>query len=345
MKAVVITEPDRYELRDLPEPEPGAGHVLVEVAACGMCGTDRHTLAGKNPLVRFPAVPGHEFSGTVAGIGEGVADLELGQAVAVDPSRSCGHCRWCWSGRANLCPEKGGYGSRYPGGFAELAVVERFSCHPLPPGLAVEDGALAEPLACVLHGLDNLGPVTGQRVRVYGAGPIGLLTVAMLRRAGAAGLSVVEPSGRRREAALDLGADAALAPGEEADSELFDVVVDATGVGSVLEGALPRLDRGGRLLLMGVADPAARVSISPFDLNWKELTLVGSMAILNTFERAVEALAEGAVTSESLVSSRLGLDGFGTAMGQLGSPEHLKTLLLPALTAAGAAETESEAGR
>src|SRR4051794_19994251 len=115
MRALQLTAPDTWHIGEVPEPTPQDDEVVIEVAGCGMCGTDLHTIAGGNPLVRFPAIPGHEFGGTVVAVGANVDWLRSGDRVVVDPSRFCGHCEQCLAGRPNLCPEKGGYGSRYPG--------------------------------------------------------------------------------------------------------------------------------------------------------------------------------------------------------------------------------------
>jgi 2-desacetyl-2-hydroxyethyl bacteriochlorophyllide A dehydrogenase len=327
MRAVQLVAAEQLHVADVPEPTPREGEVVLEVAGCGVCGTDLHTVSGGNPLVRFPAVPGHEFGGTVVTLGAGVTWLAVGDRVVVDPSRSCEHCEHCLGGRPNLCPDKGGHGSRFPGGFAEQVAVRATSCVRVPASMPWEVALLAEPLACVLHGVDRLGAATGQDAVVWGAGPIGLLTAVVLRHKGT-DVHVVERSEARRDAAAALGlavvADAAALPGSDAA-----VVVDATGVPAAIEEGFGRLRRGGTLLMMGVASPGSAVSLDPHRINWHELTIVGSMAVQSTFERAVRLLDRIGDQVRPLVTHDVPLESFPDALDLVRSQGALKVLVRP----------------
>jgi NADPH2:quinone reductase len=333
MRAVVIARPGQLSIDELPRPVPAPHEVLVAVAACGLCGTDLHTLDGTNPLARYPCVPGHEFAGRVIEAGPGVPAPAVGDAVAVDPSRSCGVCRECKRGRANLCPDKGGYGSRLPGGFAELVAVDARACEPLPPGVEPRSGALAEPIACMLHAMDRLGPVLGDDALVYGAGPIGVIVAQLLARSGAASVSMVDPSRGR----LD-GLPAAVTASAPSVSHLgraaWDVVVDATGSPAAVADALQRLRPGGRLLIAGVASPGTTVPLAPFDVYRREITIIGTMALVGSFGRAVGLLGDAGMQWPSLVSHWLPLDDFPRAIDLVRAAAGRKVAVVPDGTAA-----------
>ncbi|MFC0531418.1 alcohol dehydrogenase catalytic domain-containing protein [Phytohabitans kaempferiae] len=328
MRALVLNGIQDWSIQEVPEPQARADEVILEVAGCGMCGTDLHTLTGGNKLVRFPAVPGHEFGGTVLSVGREVDWLRAGQRVVVDPSYSCGHCAQCQAGRGNLCPDKGGYGSRFPGGFAQRVAVRARSCVPVPDDLEWNVALLAEPLACVLHGVDRLGATVGRDAIVFGAGPIGLLTAILLRRQGSQ-VSIVESSDFRRAVVARHGFDAVARVPEELPEPSADVTVDATGVPAAIESAFAATRRGGSLLLMGVAHAGATVTLSPHLINWHELTIIGSMAVNNSFHRAVTLLGALATELIGFVTDTVPLDDFGQALDLVTSQRSLKVLVRP----------------
>jgi 2-desacetyl-2-hydroxyethyl bacteriochlorophyllide A dehydrogenase len=312
MKAALITAPGKVGIEDWPRPMLAVGQVLVQVAACGLCGTDLHTLDGTNPLARYPCVPGHEFSGHVIETAPGVRIPAVGDAVSVDPSRSCETCRECKRGRPNLCQDKGGYGSRLPGGLAELVAVNARACEPLPPGIPVRVAILAEPIACMLHAMDKLGPVLGDDALVYGAGPIGVIAAQLLSRAGARSVSVVDPSVDRLDGLPGTISACAVSADEltGGSKDGWDVIATATGAPAAVADALGRLRPGGRLLVAGVAPPGATVTVEPFDLYRREITVIGTMGLVHTFGRATRLLADPQMQWPSLISHWLPLEAF-----------------------------------
>ncbi len=331
MKAILLTEPGCWSLTEVPDPTPAPDEVVVEVAACGICGTDLHTLNGTNPLVRYPVIPGHEFAGTVLAVGPAVTKHKVGDRVAVDPSRSCGACWNCRSGWPNLCPDKGGHGSRVPGGFAQYVAAREESCVSLSTDLPWSAAALAEPLACVLHGIDRIGPALGKSALVYGAGAIGVLAAGLLTRAGGQ-VHVVDPVGGPRHDAARAWGVTDVSAGlnqDDAPDPLWDIVVDATGVPSAMEDGFRRLRRAGTMLLLGVASPDARIELSPYAVNWQELTIVGSMAVRHSFQRAVELLTTMAAPVESIVTHTLPLERFADALQLVKSRDAVKVQIAP----------------
>jgi threonine dehydrogenase-like Zn-dependent dehydrogenase len=259
----------------------------------------------------------------------GAPTFEVGSLVAVDPSLFCGHCQPCRSGRGNLCQNWAAIGDTVAGAFAELVAVPAANVYRLPEGFDGQTGAMVEPLSCAVHGLDRLGSVVGQRVVLFGAGTMGLLLLQLLVTAGAAGVTVVDRVTARLAVASQLGAVATGTSAEDLNGARFDVAVDATGAPSAIEAAMGSLERGGRLLIFGVAPAEAAVRVSPFRVYNDELVIIGSMAVLYSFDQAVDMLARGAVDVRPLVAEPLPLEQFDQALRRARAGEGVKTHVRP----------------
>jgi 2-desacetyl-2-hydroxyethyl bacteriochlorophyllide A dehydrogenase len=309
---------------------PDVNQVVVRVECCGICGTDLHILDGEFPPTPYPITPGHEFAGTVVARGAGVRpDLPVGARVAVDPSLYCGYCRRCRAGRDNLCENWAAIGDTVDGAFAEFVAVPAANAYLLPGHLDAQHGAMAEPLACAVHGLDRLGPVLGDSVVVIGAGTMGLLLLQVLLHAGAGPVAVVDRISERLEVARKLGAAQAVTDADALEGTRFEVAVDATGVPKAIETAYGLLDRGGRMLVFGVSAADAVISVSPFRVYNDEITITGSMAILRSFGLAVDMLASGAVDPRLLLSEPLPLEQFGEAVDRVRRGQGIKWHIRP----------------
>jgi len=330
MRAIVIDRPGTFRVAEVPDPTPGAGEVVVRVEYCGICGTDLHILAGEFPPTPYPITPGHEFAGTVVARGPDVKpDLPIGTRVAVDPSLYCGYCRRCRAGRDNLCENWAAIGDTVDGAFAEFVAVPAVNAYRLPDHVDTQHGAMAEPLACAVHGLRRLGPVFGEPVVVIGAGTMGLLLLQVLLVSGAGPVAVVDRVSERLEVARKLGAEVAVTSAEALEGERFEVAVDATGVPQAIESAIGLLDRGGRLLVFGVSPAEAAIRVSPFRVYNDELTITGSMAILRSFGQAVDLLASGAVDPRLLLSEPLPLEEYGEAVHRVRTGQGIKWHIRP----------------
>ena len=330
MRAIVLDRPGAFRVAEVPDPAPRPAEIVVRVECCGICGTDLHILAGEFPPTPYPITPGHEFAGIVVARGaDAAADLTEGTRVAVDPSLFCGRCRRCRAGRGNLCENWGAIGDTVDGAFAEYVAVPAVSAYRLPPHLDGQYGAMAEPLSCAVHGLRRLGPVLGSSAVLTGAGTMGLLLLQLLLRAGAGPVTVVDRIPARLEVARALGAAATAGDGGALAGERFDVAVDATGVPAAIEAALGLLDRGGRMLVFGVAPAEAAIGVSPFRIDNDELTIVGSMAVLRSFGAAVDLLSSGAVDPRALLAEPLPLAGFGTAVDRVRAGQGIKWHIRP----------------
>lgn len=331
MRAAVITTPGDITVSEVPDPSPGSGEIVVRVGACGVCGTDLHIADGEFPPTPYPIVPGHEFSGEVVALGADVrADVGVGDRVAVDPSLFCGRCAECRRGRGNLCENWGATGDTVDGAFAEYVSVPAAQAYRMPDHLSWSEGALVEPVSCAVHGMQRLGVEVGERVLVVGAGTMGLLIAQLAQRAGGV-VSVVDRNPARLPGAAELGAHATAESVEALDAPPFDVAVDVTGAPPAIEAAFDALRRGGRLQIFGVAAAEARVSLSPFRIYNDEITIVGSMAVLNSYGKALELVGSGAVQVAGLVTDTLPLGRYADALQRVRDGVGLKVHVDPAL--------------
>jgi len=337
MKAVAYSAPGIFEITELPEPEPGPGQVVVRPTLTGVCGTDLHLHAG-GFFARYPLTPGHEITGEVVALGDGVTGLRKEQQVVVDNASPCGHCPECGRGEPLFCRNFTSLGVNAPGGFAERVLTPAnkvFDAERLPADLAV----LAEPLACAIHGMDVLALRPGSDVVMVGCGTTGLLLAQLLIHGGAARLTVAGPTEFKLRLAESYGVDRVL-PVSRHDIEGtiarlrelspcgYDVAIDATGV-SAMVARLPELVRAnGTLLVYGMCGETDRVSWSPYDIFRRQLTVKGSFAQVNCFGRALAMLRSGRIRADKLITHRFGLSEYGAALDVLRSdPSCLKAVV------------------
>ena len=329
MKAAVITDVDSISIETVDDPKPQAGEVVVEVAGCGLCGTDLHILQGEF-APSLPIVPGHEFAGTVGALGNGVSDVVEGDRVAVDPSLYCQECRYCRKGHNNLCERWGAIGVTVQGAAAEYVAVPAANCVVLPDHVTTADAALVEPLACAVRGYDVLRSQLGAQILIYGAGTMGLMMLQLAQRVGAASVDVVDVNADRLPRAARLGASQTSASAADIEPELkWDLVVDATGNQKAIQDGLNRVGAGGTFLQFGVSDYSTRATIEPYKIYNQEITITGSMAILHTFERAAALFAAGVLDPDVFITDRYSLDDYADAIERFKSGQGLKTQVNP----------------
>ena len=340
MRALVVGGPGRAAVTDVPEPVPGPGEVLVEVAAAGICGSDLELLEGRRPAayVSYPVVPGHEWAGRVRATGAGVRDLALGDPVVAEGLRSCGICDRCAEGRTNLCTA--GYaetGFTHPGALAERLVVPAGLVHRLPADRPVEAAALLEPAACVASGLLEAGlPLPGSRVAVVGDGPLGLLALLLLRTVSPSELALVGGRPARSASGPRCGATRVVAATDQDGlaglAGRFDAVVEATNDPAGAAAALALLRRGGTAVLLGISG-AGRPTIDPDTVTLNQLRVQGGFAASRAAWRWVVALyAKGILDPAPLVTHRFDLEDAAAAFTALTAPDGdaVKILVRPA---------------
>jgi threonine dehydrogenase-like Zn-dependent dehydrogenase len=336
VRAAVFEGKGRVAIAERPEPAvTRPDDVVIRIAANGLCGSDLRALATPPEMIYDQGViVGHEFSGTVADVGEEVT-LEPGTHVVVHPNIWCQTCWHCRSGHTNLCDRFVHIGSMRDGGAAELCVVPERMVYRVPDDMSLDLAALAEPLACVLNGTRQASVHPGESVVVLGGGPIGLLYVMLFKAAGAAPLIVSEPVAERARWARELGADEVIDPRAtnlvEAVRDLSggrgaDVVVDS--VGALLSDAVACVRKAGRVFVFGLNERIESV-LRPADLVYREISLSGVYIARGTFPLAVSLLTENDLRFDRLVTHRLELEAFDEAIDLLRTGEAVKALVVP----------------
>ena len=331
MKAVVIEKPNQMTVSRIEDPTPASGEAVIKVEACGICGTDIHVLHGEFAPTHYPIVPGHEFCGEVVAVAPDVRNVKTGDFVAVDPSLFCGKCRQCRLGRFNLCENWNAIGvGSANGACAEFVAVPSANAFRLPPDMPRHWGALVEPLSCAVHGLDQVDLQVAEDYLIYGAGTMGLLLAQLAKDSGAGRVEMVERNPQRHGLAKRLAADRVAVSADELDRpQGWDVVIDATGVVPAIEDGLRRVARGGTFLMFGVANADATATFSPFRVYNDEIKIIGSMAVLHSFERALTLLAKGVIDCESMITNRFPLDKYQGAIDTFLSGSGLKVQVGP----------------
>jgi 2-desacetyl-2-hydroxyethyl bacteriochlorophyllide A dehydrogenase len=336
MRAVVISAPGSFEVTDVADAAPRLGEVLVRVEACGICGTDLHILDGESPLTRYPVIPGHELAGEVVALGDGVvegmAGIARGSRVAIEPNLFCGYCEPCRTGHENLCVNYRAIGVTTAGAMAQYVSVPIAKAYVLPTGMSFREGSLVEPLSCAVRGMHRLQLQSGDSILIVGAGTMGLLLMQLAARGGAAEVVMVDVNARRLALAEQLGANRTYTSIGSALHDRpagFHCVVDATGVAAAMEQAFTAVKRGGKFMIFGVATAEARITLPPFRIYNEEITVLGSMAVLNSFAPALDLLSAGIIDSEAMLTAALPLQDFAQALELVRRGEGVKTQVLP----------------
>lgn len=326
MRAGVIRGKGTFELAEMPDPVPEAGEAVVEIHRCGICGSDVHAyVEGWNYA---PGICGHEWIGTVAAVGGGVTLVSEGDRVAAGVAPGCGTCEECRADLPEYCRVAQSFyaGKRAPknGGFARAMSLAANRLCKLPANLGDDAGAVVEPASVALHGVRRSHLRVGDVATVVGCGPIGLLTLQCARIAGAGHVVAVEPDAGRRERALALGADAAVAPGDELRAHLeqvtgglrADIAFDCAGVPQTLQQSVDMVRRGGSVMMIGVAGGEA--TMVPMRWLAKEVTVQTSM-VFTLDEMAVigDLAVSGRINLEGLVDGTITLDELGSTIDDL----------------------------
>jgi len=320
----------RFTLDDVAEPVAGPGQVVVAVAAAGICGTDVHATQGLFPY-RPPLVLGHEYTGVVHAVGRGVSKRLIGRAVACEPSYGCGTCAECDAGRVSQCPNL----TRL-GGFAQRVAMPAHCAHPLPRGLDPMAGALTEPAACCLAGLESFPMPRGATVLVIGGGIMGLLTMALARRRGATRLILSDPLEERRAIAERLGAGVVIDPAKDnlrdrvmalTKNRGADVVAEAVGKPELVAEAMTLVKPTGVLQLVGVSPKGSEIPLSLWDVHYREIKIVGAFGRGTAFRRALALMPKMRVGR--LITARFPLERIGEAFAHATAGRGAKTVITP----------------
>ena len=325
MKAVILNGKQDVSLGEFTTPELLPGTVKVKVAYCGICGSDIHKYEGKQNTrpIKYPVPLGHEISGVVDAVASDVTDFKVGDRVTVDPNWSCGKCKYCKDGKTSYCENSRGVVK----GMAEFVVSPCENVYHIPTHVTLRNAALAEPLACCLHGIDLLGIRQGEKVALVGYGAIGEIMLALIKSAGAGEIIVVEPNESKRERALEKGATRFVSPlDEEAVNDIcatvcIDRVVECVGNRAAQKTALKIAGKGATVVFFGVSDAAETLDFSVYDAFIKELTIKTSYVNPHTTARAVGLLGSGAIDGDDLIYKDISME---EAIEEIRKPNHIR---------------------
>ncbi|MCF8241699.1 MAG: zinc-dependent alcohol dehydrogenase family protein [Melioribacteraceae bacterium] len=300
---------EEYSLEKLKQ-----GEVLIEVNYCGICGTDFHILNG-NAHAEIPVILGHEYSGTVIDKANDVNNISAGDKVAIDPNIYCGYCRFCRKGLVQFCENHQALGVTLNGGFAEYSIVPSSQIYKLPENSDLSALAFAEPLSCCLRGIHQAEIQPGDSVVIIGGGSIGLMMMQLAKLSGASKIVVIEPVEFKRDMAKKYGADLTLSPVENNIKEIIDefthggsdVAIECVGSSESVELAVNLVNKGGCVVIFGLAQSNEYVNLNLHELFRKEIKIHNSFLNPFTFERAVNLLITGKIDVSRLVSNQIPL--------------------------------------
>ena len=327
MKALVIEQPFQATIREVEYPKPRANEVTIKVERTGICGTDLHIYAGTY-MSSYPLIPGHEFSGVIHEVGLDVSGYAVGDRVSADPNIFCGQCEYCQTRRSNQCTRFAAVGVTRHGSMAEYVRVPANTLIKLPDEMTFQQGAFIEPMACVVYAMNRLQLQAGNRVILFGAGAMGQQLIQAISRSGASELAVVDVSPAKLQLAKQLGATRTVLSGDlsaELADERYDVIVEATGIPSVIQTAFEYMGPAAKYLQFGVADTDVTVPLSPYKLFHNDWIILGSMAVHYTTIPAMRWIQEGRIQVDSLVSQVISLEQAADFFENRKNPDLLKT--------------------
>lgn len=295
MKALVYEGPKIMKMRDLEDPVPNQTEVLIRVEVAGICGSELSGYLGHNALRKPPLIMGHEFSGTIEHVGHHVTRFAKGDRVTANPLISCGNCRDCTNGAAQLCAHRQLIGAHRPGAFAEYVVVPERNVYKLNDHVSFDSGAIVEPFACAVHICKLLEPIPTDRLLIMGAGPIGILVLKAAKIYGVDQITVIDINESRLEIARELGGTTATnLEALGVDGTTFDAAVDAVGLEVTRTHSIESVKPGGKVIFTGLHEESSSLPVNLLIRN--EIKAMGAFAYhSDDFERALHWIGQGRV--------------------------------------------------
>jgi len=339
VKALVYEGPWQMPVREVPDPEPGSGDVIVSVKAVGVCGSDVHGYTGSTGRRIPPMVMGHEFSGVITALGQGVTQHAVGDRVVVQPLITCGTCDNCRAGMSNVCMNRSGLGMMaVDGAYAEAVRVPQGLLYDLPAEVPWEHGALVEPLSIAMHAANQTPISLMTPVVILGAGTIGLLTILACRLRGAGQVIVSDLSARRLAMARQLGADRVVNPSQEDLADIVrgsigkagaSVVIEAVGIAPTARQSIELARPGGHVTWIGNSQP--NVEIGMQQIVTREITVRGVYGFTHEFGRAIQAIRSGRVDVTPIIEQIAPLEAGPQIVDDLarGKTDVIKAVLTP----------------
>ncbi len=326
MKAVFLLRKKKFEIREVPKPEPKEKEVLIRVKTVGICGSDVHYYTqgriGSQQVISKPLIIGHELSGDVAALGKGVKGFRVGQRVVVEPAIPCGDCKVCREGRENICPDVRFLGTPpVDGAFCEYIVIPEENVFPLPDQLSYGEGVMMEPLAIGVYAVKLAHLIPGETVAILGSGPIGLVTLLAAKAAGAVLIFATDLVPERLNAAKKIGAHHTFNPEKEdivkkimeaTKGRGVDVTFEAAGKEETVNQALKITALGGRVMIIGIPEVDA-ITYEPHQMRRKELLIQNVRRSLRNTETSIKLVQEGLINLKPLITHYYPLEKIGEA--------------------------------
>ena len=308
MKSIVIQQPNQLVIEARPRPQPGAGEVRVKITLAGICGSDSHIYRGHNPFAKYPRVIGHEFFGVIDAVGEGVDPSRSGERVSVDPVISCGHCYPCSVGKPNVCTSLVVLGVHRDGGFSEYATVPAKNAWRIPDAIPDKHAVMVEPFTIAANVTGQANPGEQDVALIYGAGPMGLVTVQALKGVyKVKQVIVVDRIDERLAMAQRSGADWVFNNGEQSLQAALDekgikptLIIDAACHPSILQEAITLASPAARIVLMGFSSEPSQIVQQ--GITGKELAIFSSRLNANKFPVVIDWLTKGLIDPEKLIT-------------------------------------------
>lgn len=318
MKSAVFYGKEDLRVEEREMPKVTESDMLIRVRACGICGTDVHIFCGDEGAAPTPAntVLGHEFAGEVVALGSAVQGINIGDKVCVDPNKLCGKCDFCRKGIGHFCTDMVGIGTTVDGGFSEYCAVPASQVYKVSDGISYEVAAMAEPVSCCLHGIELCNIKCGDTVAVIGCGMIGLIMLQLAKLSGAGEIVAIEPVAAKREHAKKLGADITVDPINENVKDALlkngikqiDVVIECVGKTATIEQAVDIAGKNSTVMMFGLTAPEDKITIKPFEIFKKEVTVRASYINPYTFPAAVKLIESGKIDVSSVIYKTETLD-------------------------------------
>jgi L-iditol 2-dehydrogenase len=345
MKAAVLEDLNKLVVKEVPTPKAGPGEILIKVKACAVCGSDLRIMKSGNPRVKFPQIIGHEVSGIVEKVGEGVTKYKAGDKICLGADVPCGVCHWCTSGHGNNCPINYAIGYQFPGGFAEYMLVNKTTIDfgpvaKIPKELDFESAALAEPLACAINGLEVVNLKHGDSIVFIGTGPIGCMMIPLARHMGATKVIACDISEDRLKMAKPFDADHYIDSSRVDVVEMVKKLTDGIGAHKVVttcgaveahEQAIAMVrNRGWVNLFGGLGKNVRNLSVPSNLIHYKECVVTGSHGCVPRQHRiALDFITAGYIPAEKIITGRFTLDEIHKAFKYSEQRKGIKAVVLP----------------
>lgn len=325
MKAAVFYGRHDIRVEEAAMPQVGEKDVLIRVKACGICGTDVHIYEGDKGAADTtpPCILGHEFAGVVEQTGALVTTVRVGDRVCVDPNQLCHECDYCREGIGHFCEKMIGIGTTTNGGFAEFCAVKESQVYQLGDAISFEEGAMTEPVACCLHGMDMCEIHPASVVAVIGGGMIGQLMIQLAKLSGARKVILIEPILEKRKIGLQIGADIVIDPLEEDAAEMLcrqgihriHTVIECVGKPATIEQAIRLAGKKSVVMMFGLTKPDETISVKPFKIFQKEIVLKSSFINPYTQQRALDLIKDKKIDVKSMLYECCGLEELPALLG------------------------------